>query len=213
MGGSPAPGSAPGSVHRAWQPLASFLIACANLTNLFLARSTTRQRELAVRVALGAGRWRLARHLITESLLLAVAGSAMGLALAWIGLRGSSAIVPQQFRFLNLDASMNVRVLWWSLGLAIVSGVLVGAIPAWHAMRANPHDALKADGRSGGVRRSASPSGPGRGGDRAVRAPAPWRRSADPQLPEHPARRSWIRYAGRADDEADAPRERYPGPW
>ena len=125
------------------------LIACANLTNLFLARSTTRQRELAVRVALGAGRWRLARHLITESLLLAVAGSAMGLALAWIGLRGSSAIVPQQFRFLNLDASMNVRVLWWSLGLAIVSGVLVGAIPAWHAMRADPHDALKADGRSG----------------------------------------------------------------
>ncbi|HEY7055435.1 MAG TPA: ABC transporter permease [Vicinamibacterales bacterium] len=125
------------------------LIACANLANLFLARATTRQRELAVRVALGAGRWRVARHLLTESLLIAFAGSAAGLAIASIALKSSRAIVPQQFRFLNLDATVNPRVLGWNLALAIASGVLVAVIPALQAMRADPQEALKADGRSG----------------------------------------------------------------
>ena len=64
------------------------LIACANLTNLFLARSSTRQRELAVRLALGAARWRLIRLVLTESVLLGIAGAAVGLAIAWVGLRG-----------------------------------------------------------------------------------------------------------------------------
>ena len=127
------------------------LIACANLTNLFLARSTTRERELAVRLALGAGRWRLARHLLTETLTLAVAGAAAGLLLTYFGLQGAGALVPTQFQALGLDAALNGRVLSWSVVLAIASGLLVGIIPALHATRADPHETLKGDARAGGV--------------------------------------------------------------
>ena len=128
------------------------LIACANLTNLFLARSTTRQRELAVRLALGAARWRLARHLLTESLLLAVAGAAVGLVLAYVGLQGAGALIPAQFAMLELQAGINGRVLAWSLLLAVVSGLLVGLLPALQATRTDPHESLKADGRAGRTR-------------------------------------------------------------
>ncbi|HEV3485223.1 MAG TPA: ABC transporter permease, partial [Vicinamibacterales bacterium] len=123
------------------------LIACANLANLFLARSTTRQRELAVRLALGAARWRLARHLLTETLTLAVAGAAAGLLLTYFGLQGAAALVPAQFQALGLDAALNGRVLLWSVFLAISSGLLVGIIPALHATRADPHETLKGDTR------------------------------------------------------------------
>jgi putative ABC transport system permease protein len=128
------------------------LIACANLTNLFLARASTRQRELAVRLALGAGRWRLTRLLLTESLLLAIAGGLVGLAIAWVGLRSATAIIPGQFQSLGLEATINVRVLLWSLALALASGFLVGLIPAFQATRTDPHDSLKADARTGGSR-------------------------------------------------------------
>ena len=124
------------------------LIACANLTNLFLARSTTRRRELAVRFALGAGRWRVARQLLTETLLLALAGAAAGLLLTYFGLQGASALIPSQFEMLGLQAGVNLRVLWWSVALAAASGVLVGAIPALQATRTYPHDSLKSDGRA-----------------------------------------------------------------
>jgi putative ABC transport system permease protein len=128
------------------------LIACANLTNLFLARSTTRQRELAVRLALGAGRSRLARHLLTESLLLAITGGAIGLLIAWIGLKGAGSVIPGQFQTLGLEATISTRVLWWSFGLAIAAGALVGLLPALHSARTDPHESLKADGRAGGSR-------------------------------------------------------------
>jgi putative ABC transport system permease protein len=129
------------------------LIACANLTNLFLARASSRQRELAVRLALGAARWRLTRLLLTESLLLAVAGAALGLVVVWFGLRGASSLIPAQFQMLGLEAALSVRVLAWSAGLAVVCGVLVGVLPALQAMRTDPHDSLKADPRTGGSRR------------------------------------------------------------
>ena len=128
------------------------LIACANLANLFLARSTTRQRELAVRLALGAARWRIARHLLTESVMLSVAGALLGLGIAYVGLKGAGALIPAQFRMLDLQAGVNVRVLAWSLGLALVSGVLVGILPALHATRTDPNESLKADGRAGAGR-------------------------------------------------------------
>ena len=128
------------------------LIACANLTNLFLARSTTRHRELAVRLALGAGRWRVARHVVTESLLLAFAGAAGGLLVAYLAFRGSGALVPAQFQMLGLEARLNARVLWWSAGVALVCGLLAALLPALQATRTDPHDSLKADARGGGNR-------------------------------------------------------------
>jgi putative ABC transport system permease protein len=125
------------------------LIACANLTNLFLARATTRHRELAVRLALGAGRWRIARHLLTESLLLAFAGAAGGLLIAHAAFRGSTALIPAQFRMLGLEAAINTRVLWWSAAIAIACGLLVAVLPALQATRTDPHESLKADARAG----------------------------------------------------------------
>ena len=128
------------------------LIACANLANLFLARSTTRQRELAVRLALGANRVRLARHLLTETTLLAFAGAAVGLGLALFGMHGASALLPAQMQMLDLQAASNSRILIWSLVLAVGTGVLAGVVPALHATRTDPHESLKVDGRAGAGR-------------------------------------------------------------
>jgi putative ABC transport system permease protein len=128
------------------------LIACANMANLFLARSSTRQRELAVRLALGAARWRVTRVLLMESLLLSLAGAGLGLAIAWAGLRSADALIPSQFQSLGLAAAVNARVLAWSLLLAVSAGVLVGVVPALQAIRTDPHESLRADGRSGGSR-------------------------------------------------------------
>ena len=127
-------------------------IACANLTNLFLARSSTRQRELAVRLALGAAPWRVTRLLLAESLLLATAGAAVGLVIAWMGMQVAGAIIPAQFQMLGLEASVNLRVLGWSLVLAVVCGFLIGVLPAVQATRTDPHESLKADARTGGSR-------------------------------------------------------------
>jgi putative ABC transport system permease protein len=128
------------------------LIACANLTNLFLARSTTRQRELAVRLALGAARWRLARQLLTESLLLTAAGAAAGLLFAYLGLKISSALIPPQLALLDLHAGINMRVLSWTIAVAIAAGLLVAFLPALQATRTDPHDSLKWDARAGAGR-------------------------------------------------------------
>ena len=125
------------------------LIACANLAHLFLARSTTRQRELAVRLALGAGRWRLARHVLTETVLVALAGGAAGVALAAAGMRGATALLPAQLQMLDLHAAIDTRVLLWSLGLTVATGVLIGIVPAFQATRTDPHESLKVDGRGG----------------------------------------------------------------
>jgi putative ABC transport system permease protein len=128
------------------------LIACANLTNLFLARSSARQRELALRLALGAARWRLMRLVLTESLLLSFAGAMVGLAIAWMGLKSARVLIPGQFQMLGLEAGINLRVLWWSVGLALACGLLVGLLPAILATRTDPHESLKGDARTGGSR-------------------------------------------------------------
>lgn len=128
------------------------LIACANLANLFLARATTRQRELAVRLALGAARWRIARHLLTEALLLAIAGAGAGLFIAYAAFRSAGALIPAQFQMLGLEAGFNPRVLVWSAGLALVSAAIVALLPMVHAARTDPHDSLKSDARVGAAR-------------------------------------------------------------
>jgi putative ABC transport system permease protein len=128
------------------------LIACANLANLFLARSTTNQRELAVRLALGAARSRIARLVLTESLLVSGLGAAAGILLATFGIRAASALLPAQMQLLDLHATFNLHVFFWSLALAAGTGILAGVVPALHATRTDPHESLKADGRSGAGR-------------------------------------------------------------
>ena len=126
------------------------LIACVNLTNLFLARQSTRQRELAVRVALGAGRARIARLLLTESLLVAVAGAALGLLFAYAGLQWAASLVPAQLAQLGVQATFSLRVLACGVGVALAVGLLVGLAPALQASRTDPHESLRAESRVGG---------------------------------------------------------------
>ncbi|MFL6589547.1 MAG: ABC transporter permease, partial [Chthoniobacterales bacterium] len=118
------------------------LIACANLANLLLARATARHREISIRAALGAGRGRLIRQLLTESVVLAVCGGTAGVVLAKWGLDALLALAPA-----NLPRSgeihLDAGVLLFALGLSIVTGLLFGIAPAWLAARADVNEALK----------------------------------------------------------------------
>jgi len=108
------------------------LIACANVASLQLARSVTRERELALRVALGAGRARLLRQLLTESLLLAAAGGAGGVLLAAFGTRGLTALAPATLPRLD-HAQVDGRVLLFTALLTILTGIACGVFPAWRS--------------------------------------------------------------------------------
>ena len=123
------------------------LSACANLANLFLARATARQPEFSLRLALGASRLRIARQLLIESLMFAVAGSALGLLLArW----GSALLVGQLATFtvpVNLDLAIDWRILAFSVAAAIVTAVLLGVAPAAGLSRLPESDVLKSQGR------------------------------------------------------------------
>ena len=124
------------------------LIACSNIAGLMLARVSGRAKEIAVRAALGAGRWRLIRHTLAESLVLAAIGGACGLALAYAGIRYLAVLAPQQLPY-RLDVPIDINVLGFTLAVTVLSALLFAAMPAWQATRGTSFDVLKEGGRSG----------------------------------------------------------------
>jgi len=122
------------------------LIACTNVSNLLLARSDVRYKEVAVRSALGANRGRLMRQLLTETMLLACAGSLAGVALAWAGLRVLARIAAGQLPRVE-DVGLDARVLLFTLGVTVATGLLFGLLPAHKLLGGDLQAALRESGR------------------------------------------------------------------
>lgn len=122
------------------------LIACANIANLLLARATARQKEMAIRAAMGAGRWRIARQLLTESVLLAFIGGILGLLFARWGIDLILYISPDAIPR-AAEIGLDWRVLSFTIGLALVTGILFGLVPALQAGVVDVHETLKETGR------------------------------------------------------------------
>src|SRR5438309_9266500 len=130
------------------------LIGCGNVANLLLARATTREKEFAIRSALGASRRRLVRQLLVESLILATGGAAVGTLLAWGGLKFLVALMPQEIIPAEAVIQLNTPVLAFTLGVAVLTALVFGLVPALKAARKDLNDPLRDSGKgiSGGFR-------------------------------------------------------------
>ncbi len=122
------------------------LVACVNVANLMLARATARQKEFALRAALGASRWRIMRQLLIESLLLAVAGGVLGFVLSMLALRLLLSAIPIQLPYW-MNFGIDLRVLVFTVGITLLTGAIFGAIPALQSSRVDLNDTLKEGGR------------------------------------------------------------------
>ncbi len=126
---------------------AVLLIGCANLANLLLARGAGREREIAIRAALGAGRWRLVRQLLTESLAIACLGGTLGIALGYGLMHALKTWIPPFYLPSEADVHMDARVLLFTAAVILLTGVLFGIAPALHTVRSDLAGSLKEGGR------------------------------------------------------------------